>query len=40
MGRLTLNALLSFAQCKKDRARFGHAARPCQRFVAGIGVRR
>jgi ACS family D-galactonate transporter-like MFS transporter len=23
MGRLTLNALLSFAQCKKDRARFG-----------------
>ena len=25
MGRLTLNALLSFAQCKK--ARFGHAAR-------------
>jgi len=30
MGRLTLNALLSFAQCKKDRARFGHAARPCR----------
>ena len=23
MGRLTLNALLSFAQRKKDRARFG-----------------
>jgi hypothetical protein len=30
MGRLTLNALLSFAQCKKDGARFGHAARPCR----------
>jgi MFS transporter, ACS family, D-galactonate transporter len=30
MGRLTLNALLSFAQCKKDRARFG--------MLLGLGV--